>query len=177
MTRDEVLAQTIFTVGGEPWTWTDVIDAAEAWGAWDVVTADGGGRTLEERATAFRRSRGLHSVDDTEEWFGRWGITVPGWLAHLRDETGADRWVAAIVSGNLERTAHRLAGALAAYCALGGSGRPARPNSMRRWRRCAQAATPDRIERGHCRQPLGLDGAGPRVGRRATARHPRRRRP
>ena len=145
MTRDEVLAQPVFAVDGEAWTWADVVDAAMAWGTWDVVT-NGTGGTVEERATAFRRQRGLLSADETQEWFGRWGITVPEWLASLRDETGADSWVGAVVSGTLERTAHRLAGALAAHRSLGGAGRPDPAEldaAMAEFG--AKAATPDRI--------------------------------
>ena len=66
MSRDEVLARTVFTVDGEAYTWGDVLAAAEAWG--DTEPPDVAG-SVEERATAFRRRRGLLSVDDTAAWF------------------------------------------------------------------------------------------------------------
>ncbi len=142
MSRDEVLARTVFTVDGEAYSWADVLAAAEAWG--DLAPAPDGA-SVEEAATAFRRRRGLLSVDDTTAWFARWGITVPDWLASLRGH--ADPWIDIVTSGTLERTAHRLAAGLAAHRALGGAGRPdiaALDAAADRF--ADRAATPDRIE-------------------------------
>lgn len=142
MTRDEALARTVFIVDGEAYTWADVLAAAEAWG--ELEPAPGAGATVEELATAFRRSRGLLSVDDTAAWFARWGVTVPEWLASLRGPP--DPWVEIVTSGGLERTAHRLAAGLAAHRGLGGNGRPditALDAAADRFGRLP--ATPDRI--------------------------------
>jgi ABC-type bacteriocin/lantibiotic exporter with double-glycine peptidase domain len=143
VSREEVLARTVFTVDGDAYTWADVLAAAEAWGALAPATEDAGG-SVEERATAFRRRRGLLSVDDTAAWFARWGITVPEWLASLGGP--ADPWVSAVTSGALERTAHRLAAGVVAHRALGGTGRPDAAAIDAAARRFAdQTATPDRI--------------------------------
>jgi ABC-type bacteriocin/lantibiotic exporter with double-glycine peptidase domain len=141
MSRDEVLARTVFTVDGEAYTWADVLAAAEAWG--DTAPADDGD-SVEDRATAFRRRRGLLSVDDTAAWFARWGVTVPEWLASLRGPP--DPWVAIATSGALERTAHRLAAGVAAHSALGGTGRPDTAAIDAAAKRFAdRAGTPDRL--------------------------------
>ena len=144
MTREDVLSRAVFTIDGEAWTWADVVGAAEAWGEWprpDLPRAvrelppsepPAVRRAVEERATAFRRERGLLSADETEAWFANWGLTVGEWLGHLRRDVLGEsptclddaQWIEAVVSGTLERTAHQLAGALAAHRALGGAGRP-----------------------------------------------------
>ena len=143
MSRDEVLARTVFTVDGETYTWADVVAAAEAWGEKGQAPA-GARRSVEERATAFRRWRGLLSVDDTAAWFARWGVTVPEWLASLRGPP--DPWVEIVTSGVLERTAHRLAAGLAVHRALGGTGRPDVDAIDAAAEHFAEsAATPDRI--------------------------------
>ena len=143
MTPDEVLARTVFTVDGDPFTWADVLHAAKAWPDPPLDAPRG---TVEERATAFRRDRGLLSADDTGAWFERWGVTVPQWLAHLRGGTSADPWIEAVVSGTLERTAHRLAAGLAAHRALGAAGAtdPAALDAAVE-ELGARAATPDRV--------------------------------
>jgi ATP-binding cassette subfamily B protein len=150
MTRDDVLSRTVFTVDGAAYTWADVVAAARAWREWAEVPAAGDGRGLEERATAFRRDRGLLSADETQAWFERWGVTVPDWLAHLRDGTPTDpdqaAWIEAVICGTFERIAHRLAGGLAAYRALGGAGRPdpaALDAAVEEF--AARAASPDRV--------------------------------
>ena len=143
MSREEVLARTVFTVDGDAYTWADVLAAAEAWGDVAPPTADADGE-VEERATAFRRRRGLLSVDDTASWFARWGITVPEWLASLRG--APDPWVGNVTSGALERAAHRVAAGVAAHRALGETGRPdPAAIDVARERFACRAATPDRI--------------------------------
>lgn len=143
MSRDEVLARTVFTVDGEAYTWADVLAAAEAWGDTEPAPAPAGA-PVEEAATAFRRQRGLLSVDDTAAWFARWGVTVPEWLASLRGP--ADPWIEIVTSGALERTAHRLAAGLAAHRALGGAGRPdIEAIDAAATRFADRAATPDGI--------------------------------
>ena len=144
MTREDVLPRAVFTIDGEAWTWADVVGAAEAWGEWprpdlpravrELPPSDPPAvrRAVEDRATAFRRERGLLSADETETWFANWGLTVGEWLGHLRRDVLGEsptclddaQWIEAVVSGTLERTAHQLAGALAAHRALGGAGRP-----------------------------------------------------
>lgn len=142
MTREDVLSRAVFAVDGEAWAWADIVGAAKGWGEWPrlerpraappPIDAPAVRQAVEERATAFRRERGLLSADETEAWFGSWGLTVSEWLGHLhRDVLGETptrlddaQWIEAVVSGTLERTAHRLAGALAAHRALGGAGRP-----------------------------------------------------
>ena len=142
MTHEEVLTRTVFTVDGEARTWGDVLAAAESW-CGPAPVPDG---TVEGRATAFRRSRGLLSADDTWEWFERGGVTIEDWLAHLIG-TARDPWIEEVVSGRLERTAHRLAAALAAHRALRGTGRPGMDEldtAVEAF--AAQAATAERIE-------------------------------
>ena len=144
MTREDVLSRAVFTIDGEAWAWADIVGAAKGWGEWPPMErpraarepppsdAPAVRRAVEERATAFRRERGLLSADETEAWFGSWGLTVTEWLGHLRrgvlgeTPTRLDdaQWIEAVVSGTLERTAHQLVGALAAHRALGGAGRP-----------------------------------------------------
>ena len=136
MTREEFLAGAVFTVDHEEWTWADVVEAAGAWGDWatldDAWATPPNEQSVEERATAFRRRRGLLSADETATWLGRWAVTVPEWLAHVRYCVAGQapaalddaRWIEAVVSGTLERAAHRLAAGIAAHRALGGSGRP-----------------------------------------------------
>jgi ATP-binding cassette subfamily B protein len=132
---EQVLARTVFTVDGDAVDWARVVDAARAWGDWagpPDVEATPGQASVEELATAFRYERGLLSVDETEAWFARWGVTVNAWLAHLRRRAAGQAapdpeesaWIDAVVSGTLERTAWRLARGLAAHRALGGSGWP-----------------------------------------------------
>ncbi len=161
---DPPLERRVLTCAGRAWTWGDVVGCAQAWGDWAAVErrADAGlaaaagspppsAAAVNERSTAFRYAHGLISADDTSAWFGRWGILVGAWLAHVRRDilraqappgaaadgpraSGAERaaaaWIEGVCSGALEDTARRLAARLAVREALGEDGEPT-PDALR----------------------------------------------
>jgi hypothetical protein len=98
-----------FAVGGETFTWQDVVAAARLRGEWHAVeesaaqglaclhrvTASGeevDQQALEATEVEFRRSRRLLSGEETVEWVERHGLTVPEWRDYIRRAVARDRW-------------------------------------------------------------------------------------
>jgi hypothetical protein len=99
----------VFTVGGETFTWTDVVAAARSQGDWQVLegtTAEGlacarrltasgdelDPKELAEAESVFRRRRRLLSGDETVAWLDRYGLSLPEWRDYLRRGIARSRW-------------------------------------------------------------------------------------
>jgi hypothetical protein len=99
----------VFTVGGETFTWTDVVAAARSQGDWQVLegtTAEGlacarrltasgeelDPKELAEAESVFRRRRRLLSGDETVAWLDRYGLSLPEWRDYLRRVIARGRW-------------------------------------------------------------------------------------
>lgn len=150
-----LFGQVVFAAGGRAYWWEDAFLAAMWWGDWDrlVEQARQGlacARHLEEgdgecdpdqvsaAADEFRYARDLLTVEETEAWLARWGVTADAWMDAIQrsvlrqlwtddlDEIGetypvSDDQVAAamhaegVCSGAFPRFAWNLAARAAAY--------------------------------------------------------------
>ena len=107
---EAVAARTVFSVNSEPFTWADVVHAAEVRGSWQTllklvqagIVADGhaesaeGGPTEDDvvaATTRFRYDRNLIAGDDLIAWLAGWGISVPDWEECLRRRLSRERFV------------------------------------------------------------------------------------
>ena len=184
MTRDEVLSRTVFTVDGEAYTWADVVAAAQAWGEWargarraHRATSVGwrsGRRPSAATAACSPRTRPRRgSSAGASRCPTGWRTSATGPRRTRTRPPGSRR----SSSGTFERIAHRLAGGLAAYRALGGAGRPdpaALDAAVEDF--AARAASPDRVAAVIAANRLAWTALDLRhAGRRR--RRPRRRRP
>src|SRR5579862_2722897 len=91
-----LLDEEVFSVDGEPFSWCDVLAAAELRGAaaeWIEATRQGlagvaasepSAEDVREAAARFRYERRLLSADELESWLGRWRLSIADWTAHLR---------------------------------------------------------------------------------------------
>jgi hypothetical protein len=129
-----LLVEEVFSVGGEPYFWSDVLVSAELRGALaDLISATRRGLAgversappadaVREAASRFRYQRGLLSAEDLEAWLAHWHLSIADWMAYLgrtvrseaaephgTGELGKAAAVDAICSGFLEREAQRLA--------------------------------------------------------------------
>ena len=141
----EVLERPVFSVGGQNYTWADVLAAARSWGHWEeletrtsegvaalerveVVEAD-----VDRAGQEFRYARNLLAAEEMEAWLRNWGVTTREWIAYLRrtiahsrkaGEPGstageAEVWAEAVCSGELAQLARELAARATAAEALG----------------------------------------------------------
>lgn len=151
------ITAAVFMVGSERYTWQDVVLAAVLSGDWTELAehvrgglacrkslVDAGGTLDSDEVTAeandFRYARELLTVEETEAWLERWGLTVDEWIEYVerallrrrspsgpaaRGDVPADDvadaiWAEAVCSGALERLARRLAGRVAAAASVEG---------------------------------------------------------
>jgi hypothetical protein len=118
--RPRVLERPVFSVGGETFTWRDVISAALAYGALGEVeeaTREGlaaerrlaaSGEEVEqsdlvEATTRFRYDWNLLAGDQLTEWLQRWEITPSEWREYVRRTLLRKRW-----AGELAETVRRF---------------------------------------------------------------------
>ena len=118
--RPQVLERPVFSVGGEIFTWRDVISAALAYGALTEVeeaTREGvaaerrlaaAGEEVEpsdlvEATTRFRYDWNLLAGDQLTEWLEKWELTPSEWRAYVRRTLLRNRW-----SGELAETVRRF---------------------------------------------------------------------
>jgi hypothetical protein len=146
-----LLDDEVFSVDGEPFSWRDVLAAAELRGAVaaaieatrqglaGVAASEPSPEAVRDAAARFRYDRGLLAADELESWLARWRLSVADWTAHLArslragaqdtaappEELGNAAAVDAICGGLLEREATRLAtdAALAGLDTAGASDR------------------------------------------------------
>jgi hypothetical protein len=110
------LGGTVFTAGGTPYYFEDVVLAATLWGEWDDISRisrqgiaclkrlDATGEQLQSveldaAAKEFRYERSLITAEETESWLARHSLTLEQWLGHLRRSLLRERW-----SGELDGT-------------------------------------------------------------------------
>jgi len=155
-----LFGQAVFIVGGRAYCWEDVLLAAMRWGDWALLEEEtrqglacarhqdeGDGEcdpdALSAAADEFRYARDLLTVEETEAWLARWGLTSETWMdaiqrAVLRqlwaddleeiaetypiseDEVAAAIHFDGVCSGAFARFAWRLAGRAAAHAWAGG---------------------------------------------------------
>ncbi len=106
---EAVASRTVFSVDSEPFTWADVVRAAEARGSWQAllvsvragVVADAHAGSLESgptedevvaATTRFRYDRNLIAGDDLMNWLAFWDISVPDWEEFLRRGLSRERF-------------------------------------------------------------------------------------
>jgi hypothetical protein len=156
-TEREKTEAVVFGTGDVVCTWQDVVLAAALSGDWaelvervreglacrtSLVEAGGVLDPAEVTAEAndFRYARELLTVEETEAWLERWGLTVDQWIEYIerallrrrstsepaaRRDVAADDvadaiWAEAVCSGALARLARRLAGWVAAAASVEG---------------------------------------------------------
>lgn len=141
----EVLERPVFSVGGQEYTWADVLAAARRWGRWEELEtrtsegvaaldrADVSEADVDRAGQEFRYARNLLAAEEMEAWLRHWGLTAREWTAYLRraiartrtdGEPGAtageaEIWAEAVCSGELAELARELAARAAAAEALG----------------------------------------------------------
>ena len=99
----------IFEVGGRRYDWSDVRDAAAAWGDWhqleeatrlglaceqrlELLGVELGAEEVREAARRFRYERNLLAADELSDWLGRWGPDSADWLASVRRSLLRAKW-------------------------------------------------------------------------------------
>jgi hypothetical protein len=107
--RASVEARPVFSVGGETFSWADVVEAARRYGSWQeledwsrqalacVGRLAASGERLDPRdvleaAKRFRYARRLLAGDELEEWLDRWDVSETEWRDHLRRALLRERW-------------------------------------------------------------------------------------
>lgn len=131
------LDRPVFAFDGRDYTWTEVVDAAKAWGEWAEVERLAGRRRarggadepsaadVDTAAAEFRYARGLLSADEMQVWLEHWGLTLGEWLGFVRSSLCPEQedgeppsfeavWVEAVCSGELTRLSRLAAERLAA---------------------------------------------------------------
>jgi hypothetical protein len=102
-------AAALFRVDDRVYTWADVVLAGMAWGDWDALeerarqglaclarVAAGQGDLDPDRVGAaadeFRYERDLLTVEETEDWLARSGLTTEAWLECVRRAVLRGQW-------------------------------------------------------------------------------------
>ncbi len=96
--------RVVFTVGADVYRWDDVFRDArrrDEWARLELEVREGAacldaGRAppaqeVRSAATAFRYERGLLAAEDLEEWLAERGLTLAGWLDHVRRTVARER--------------------------------------------------------------------------------------
>lgn len=114
------MQRIVFAAGGREYSWTDVITAAKARGAWGGIAAQRPAAADPRALERWRRERRLLSADETHAWLARWDLGVRDvrhFLGIAGPSPGAtpdrDGWVAAVCSGAHEALASDLAARVA----------------------------------------------------------------
>ena len=106
---ENLYGQVAFTVGGDEYSWDDVVLAAELRGEWARVRdrlrqglaclraseerEDGPEEPeIESAATEFRYSRDLVAAQEMEDWLTRWNVTTEGWMDYVRWSLLRQKW-------------------------------------------------------------------------------------
>ncbi|MGA1844526.1 MAG: hypothetical protein ACMUIS_08195 [bacterium] len=104
-----LLGQPVFTAGGRPYYWEDVVFAAMAWGEWGPLREEvreglscakrmretGESPTDEEMENALREYRYQHSLISGEEvdvWLRQWGLGIVDWMKYVCMSLLRKRW-------------------------------------------------------------------------------------
>ncbi len=135
--------QQIFTVAGTSYAWEDLVLAGCLWGDWPALEArvrDGlaclarldeldeddedalAEEDVETAATEFRYARDLVAASDLESWLDRRGLSVDGWLDHIRRSLLLERWAEDLdeIRGEYELDDDEVAEALVCDALCGG---------------------------------------------------------
>jgi len=106
-----LFGQAVFSVGGQPCFWEDVVLTGLASGEWALLERElcfglacvararaeqvlPGSDELQAAAAAFRYERDLISAEETSDWLARWKVRPEDWMEYLRRTLLRRRWAA-----------------------------------------------------------------------------------
>lgn len=166
-----VAARVAFSISAEPFTWTDVVRAAQVRGSWhglhasvrDGVIADAhaldtaNGPTEDDvvaATTKFRYDHNLIAGDDLLKWLVTWDVSASDWEGALRRALSRERFASelgALRSGPVDSEAIAAATWPDAVCSgfIGQAGQQLAAD-------VALAVGSGRVASGHARETLGL---------------------
>jgi hypothetical protein len=108
-TRNSMLAQTVFQVRDESYSWEDIFISAKLSGEWSslekrvsrgiacqeklqFLEEELDEAELESACDAFRYEKDLIAVEDPEAWLGKRGLSVEDWIEFIERKLLLDQW-------------------------------------------------------------------------------------